>query len=218
MLLRRLFFLLCLFLLENPFHRPEESSSSIVVQAFRPPGVADELGCSPTLSLIFGTARQPNFYFDPLGLADDVNFPRLRESELKHCRCAMVGVTATMVVPLLKSNGILPAAYHSGIAHCVDDLTVTDWMRVVVTCGVLETLVLVPRDEKAMPGDYGLGYFGIRDKGWNEDSLKSELENGRLAMIAFVSQVFAEWVTGGKSWDEQWLEFFKSWIRHILQL
>lgn len=189
-----------------------------IVQAFRPPAISDELGCSPTLSIFFGKAGKP-FYFDPLQLADDVNFPRLREAELKHCRCAMLGTTATMVVPLLKmNNDILPAEYPSSIARCVDGLTVTDWMRVVVTCGVLETLVLVPRDVKAMPGDYGLGYFGIRDKGWNEDSLRSELENGRLAMIAFVSQVFAESVTG-KSWDEQWLEFFKSWIREsVLQL
>eukprot|EP00977_Amphora_coffeiformis_P005010 scaffold1063_cov136-Amphora_coffeaeformis.AAC.2 len=78
--------------------------------------------------------------------------------------------------------------------------------------------MLVPRDAQAMPGDYGTGYFGIRDKGWNEDSLISELENGRLAMIAFVSQLVVEEITGGKSWDEQWLEFFKAWIRDSLQL
>lgn len=217
MILRR--FLLVGLLVGNYVQRPGSHNNSITVAAaFRPPQVADELGCSPTLSLLFGTTKQPLFYFDPLRLADDVNFPRLREAELKHCRCAMLGVTATMVVPLLKSYGILSESYPTGVAHCVDGLTVTDWMRVVVTCAILETLVLVPRDDKAMPGDYGLGYFGIRDKGWNEDSLLSELENGRLAMIAFVSQVFAEWATAGKSWDEQWLEFFKSWIRHVLQL
>ena len=162
----RFFVVILLLLLVHSF---QQHSS---VQAFRPPAVSDELGCSPTLSLIFGTRGKP-FYFDPLGLANDVNFPRLREAELKHCRCAMLGVTATMVVPFLKGNGILPAAYPSGIAHCVDGLTVTDWMRVVVTCGVLETLVLVPRDVKAMPGDYGLGYLGVRDKGWNESKLFS---------------------------------------------
>ena len=184
--------------------------------AFRPPKVSDELGCSPTLSLIFGTSKKP-FFFDPLGLCDDVNFPRLREAELKHSRCAMLAVTATMVVPFLKGS-VLPKSYPSGIMHCIDGLTPTDYARVILTCGILETLVLVPRDAQAMPGDYGVGYFGIRDKGWNEDSLRSELENGRLAMIAFVSQIFAEVVTGGKSWDEQWLEFFKSWVREALQL
>lgn len=167
--------------------------------AFRPPPVSEELGCSPTLSLLFGTSQKP-FFFDPLKLSDDVNFPRLREAELKHGRCAMLAVTATMVVPFLKGS-VLPKTYPSGIMHCVDGLTRTDFARVVVTCGFLETFVFVPREQKAMPGDYGTGYFSIRDKGWNEESLVSELENGRLAMIAFVSQFIAEVITGGKSWE-----------------
>jgi len=185
--------------------------------AFRPPKVSDELGCSPTLSLFFGTANKP-FFFDPLKIADDVNFSRLREAELKHGRCAMVAVTATIVVPFLKGSLLLPKTYPSGILHCIDQFTWTDVGHILVTCGVLESFMLVPRDAQAMPGDYGTGYFGIRDKGWNEDSLISELENGRLAMIAFVSQLVVEEITGGKSWDEQWLEFFKAWIRDSLQL
>ena len=202
----------------RPLHTIALIATSLVsgVRSFRPPKVSDELGCSPTLSLLFGTSKKP-FFFDPLELADDVNFPRLREAEIKHGRCCMLGVTATMIVPFLKGS-MLPKTYPSGILHCVDELTSTDFLRVIVTCGFLETFIFVPRDPKAMPGDYGTGYFGIRDKGWNEDSLLSEIENGRLAMIAFVSQLFAEFVTGGKSWDEQWLEFFKAWVRETLQL
>lgn len=168
--------------------------------SFRPPPVSEELGCSPTLSRLFAPADKKPFFFDPLGISNDVNFPRLREAELKHGRCAMLAVTATIVVPFFKGS-VLPKTYPSGILHCVDGLTRTDFARVVVTCGVLETFVLVPRNQKAMPGDYGTGYFSIRDKGWNENSLVSELENGRLAMIAFVSQFIAEVITGGKSWE-----------------
>jgi hypothetical protein len=185
--------------------------------AFRPPPIAEELGCSPTLSLFFGTSTRP-YFFDPLGFSDDVNFPRLREAELKHGRVAMLAVTATLVVPFLKQGAALPKEYPSGILHCVDGLTWTDAARVVATCGLLETLVMVPREAQAMPGDYGTGYFGIRDKGWNELSLVSELENGRLGMLAFVAQLVVEEVTGGKSWDEQWLVVFKAWIREALQL
>lgn len=185
-------------------------------KGFRPPKVSQELGCSPTLSLVFGTSQKP-FFFDPLSLANDVNFPRLREAELKHGRVCMLAVAVTVFVPFLKGP-ILPKTYPTGILHCLSSFTWTDYGRILATCAILETFVFVPRDPKAMPGDYGTGYFGIRDKGWNESSLVSELENGRLAMIAFVSQLVAEIITAGKSWDEQWLGFFKAWVREALQL
>jgi hypothetical protein len=41
-------------------------------------------------------------------------------------------------------------------------------------------------------------------------SLRSELENGRLAMIAFLGQVGSELVTG-KTVDEQ-IEYLQHWI------
>ena len=48
----------------------------------------------------------------------------------------------------------------------------------------------------------GTGYFGVRNKGANERSLRSELENGRLAMIAFLGQVIAELVTGLSPYEQ----------------
>lgn len=110
----------------------------------------------------------------------------------------MLAVTTTIAVPFLQGS-ILPESYPSGIMHFVDGLTRTDVARIVVSCGILETVLV--SDPKDMPGDYGTGYFSIRDKGLNEDSLVSELENGRLAMLAFVSQFIAEFLTGGESWE-----------------
>lgn len=191
--------------------------------AFRPPNVAQELGCSPTLSLLFGSNNNAVF-FDPLGLANDVNFSRYREAELKHGRVAMLAVAATMVVPFTKGL-LIDEKYPSGILpffqHFLSQSSSAAWAdvaRVLLTCGLLESFILVPREATALPGDYGTGYFGIRDKGWNEENLVIEIEHGRLAMLAFVAQLLAEVRTGGKSWDEQWLEFFKDWVRHVLQL
>jgi hypothetical protein len=52
-----------------------------------PVPLQEELGCSPTLSFIFRRDAEKPFYFDPLGLATDDNFARMREAELKHGEC-----------------------------------------------------------------------------------------------------------------------------------
>lgn len=94
------------------------SCSCWCAAAFRPPDISEELGCSPTLSLIFGRAQSGNdnnnnkpFFFDPLGFSDDVNFAHLRECELKHCRICMIATTATLVVPFLKSTNAYVVAF-----------------------------------------------------------------------------------------------------------
>ena len=188
-------------------------------RGFRAPLISQELGCSPTLSFIFGTSKQPNFFFDPLQLANDNNFARLRESELKHGRVAMLAVLETMVVPFLRSSSFFDPqaslALKGGFLPSIAQTRAVDYMLVLGTCGVLETFVFVQRDIRALPGDYGTGYFGLRDKGANESKLIAELENGRLAMIAVAIQVFNEVLTG-ESWDEQWFGYFKQWIRQFL--
>jgi len=76
------------------------------------------------------------------------------------------------------------------------------WFQIFVAVGILETIVFVQRDRRDMPGDYGVGFFGLRDKGRHERSLQSELENGRLAMVAFVAQILIELVTGQTPGDQ----------------
>jgi len=73
--------------------------------------------------------------------------------------------------------------------HLLQDWTVGDFARMIFVCGVMETLVWVQIDPQAMPGDYGIGYFGVRDKGSNERSLIAELENGRLCMVVMLYYV-----------------------------
>ena len=180
--------------------------------AFRPPELSEELGCSPTLSLFFRNKGDGLFYFDPLSIATDANFGRLREAELKHGRVAMTAVVATVLPPILKATDAnvdwIPKNYSYSIVESFKSLTMMDFAKVVITCGFLEAFIFVQRDPKDMPGDYGTGYFGVINKQLHERNLVSELENGRLAMIAIVYQVVAELVTG-EPWFEQWRDAFE---------
>lgn len=161
---------------------------------------SDEIGCSPAFTYQ---------YFDPLNFSvdDPSNFSQYREAELKHGRIAMLA-TIGMAVPDLLRENVVP---HGALLSPSRDVRFDDvpyglgaiqavpregWIQIVTFVGFLETVVFVMRDANDMPGDYGVGYFGLRDKARHERSLQSELENGRLAMVAFVGQVIAELVTG----------------------
>jgi len=177
--------------------------------AFRPPPIAEELGTSPTLSKLLG---EESYFFDPLELSNDANFARFREAELKHGRLAMLAVLESMLVPILKRTTTLPSDFPQGIWNSLQSHSIEDYVKVVLVCGFLETAVWVQKDPQDMPGDYGTGFFGVRDKGVNERRLISELENGRLAMIAFAGQVAAEVVSNGQSWQDQWIAILKKWV------
>lgn len=180
--------------------------------AFRPPPISQELGCSPTLSIVLNN-NEPLF-FDPLQIANDSNFSRLREAELKHGRIAMCAFVETVAIPILKRlhvEGLPPC----GIIKSVQKLEPVDYVKVLVTCGILERFVFVQRDPKDMPGDYGTGYLGVRDKGMNERELIVELENSRLAMLAMLIQLIDEISTGGLPWEDQWVLIVKRWASDL---
>ena len=187
-----------------------------------PVAIKDELGCSPTLSLLLNQS----FFFDPLNLATDDNFATYREAELKHGRVAMVSVLSSVTSTVfneifqVKQEGktqqlwksllspvatspenapadakevvvtipinpqqLLPVPSPLALLH---DWTVWDYVRMIVVCGIIEGFVWIQSDPQAMPGDYGVGYWGVRDKGLHERSLICELENGRLAMMVML--------------------------------
>ena len=169
--------------------------------------IEEELGCSPSLNYK---------YFDPLKLANDDNFAFYREAELKHGRVAMlatIGMTfPEWNIPLFGNEGfLLGHPFPWTLSPSNENLKFSDipcgiraipvlpwqgWIQIIAIVGVLETLIFVQQSEADMPGDYGIGYFGLRDKGKNERSLLVELEHGRLAMLAFLFQVISELVMG----------------------
>ena len=200
---------------------------------FRPPKLSEELGCSPTLSLLFQNDNGPRnrrrrdslslsdatstnlFYFDPVGFARDDNFARLREAELKHGRICMLATLEIILVPLLKRS-TLAQDWVPGLRECSESIlfdnsvSLLEILKVVAACGLLEIFVFWQKDPKDMPGDYGVGYFGLRDYGMHEDELVMELEHGRLAMLGFVGSLASDVVTKGESWVEYWLRWLDS--------
>ena len=188
-----------------------------------PPSLEDELGLSPTWQAIL---QRDDVYFDPLGFADDDNFAYLREAELKHGRVAMLASIGMVVGPnqgrdvweLLQQYVLKDDMFPTRIVRdalipqiglgtkinklSMDVLNPISFLQIMILCGFLETFVWVQLDPTDMPGDYGAGYFGVRNKGQNERSLVVELENGRLAMISSMVYLFIETNTGRRGIEQ----------------
>jgi len=206
--------------------------------------ISEELGLSPTLQYQF---------FDPFNLATEETFAYYREAELKHCRISMLAVLGNSPLPNMlrsyipNSHSLMLSPSHN-IAFdqvplglkALHVVPILGWIQIIVLIGILETQIFIQRDSKDMPGDYGVGYFGLRDKRRHERyekethththlvhvcvsytvylfynyllkrSLRCELENGRLAMLAFVGQIVCEWITG-LTVDKQ-MEYLYKWI------
>ncbi len=162
--------------------------------------ISSELGTSPTFNYQL---------FDPLNLCNEDNFASYREAELKHGRIAMLAILGNTLPDIFHSKIIPPCNVYLSPSHNLHfcdvpysgwkallTIPVMGWVQIVALIGFLETQVFIQRDEKDLPGDYGLGYFGLRDKRRHWRSLKSELENGRLAMVGFTIQIIYELVSG----------------------
>lgn len=187
-------------------HQNNTHGLSIFPKRRRAPiALTEEMGTSPTLSYK---------YFDPLNFATEDNFAIMRECELKHGRIAMLAVLGN-VIPDIWRDVIVPPSFillspshhlsFQKVPCGIQALTTVPflgWVQILFFIGFLEKQVFIQKDPRDMPGDYGTGYFGSRNKGDNERSLRCELENGRLAMIAFLGQIIAEIWTGDSVWTQ----------------
>jgi hypothetical protein len=141
--------------------------------------LCEEMGISPTISLLVSLTKKSSAkqddppYFDPLGFATDDNFAYLREAELKHGRVSMLA-TVGMVLASGGDQVILALIRQEGKKlvvpkeTAIHNLTPLNLIQVFFICAILETQVFIQSDPQDMPGDYGLGYFGRRDKARHE--------------------------------------------------
>jgi light-harvesting complex I chlorophyll a/b binding protein 4 len=132
----------------------------------------------------------PMGYFDPIGLSkskDDKTMSHYRESELKHGRVAMAACLGWYIT----SAGVHPAfnsELSSNPLEAMAQLPAVGWVQFVLGCGVIE---YVAEKIKERPGYKAGDLLGAAywvddsDAGWL-DYQNKEINNGRLAMVAFM--------------------------------
>jgi len=162
-------------------------------------------------------ACDPLLFWDPVGYCQDgctkEDFDRRRAVELKHGRLCMVA-TIGMVWPdifgkfdgyLSPSQNLKFADVPSGIA-AVTKVPLEGWLQILLVAGLIETQLL--KDQSfggfgyakygAEPGNFGTGYWGrkIQDPAERKLKLTTELNNGRLAMVAMSGMLIQNGLTG----------------------
>lgn len=132
----------------------------------------------------------PVGFFDPFGLSvgkSDEIMQNYREAELKHGRVAMAAclgwyVTAAGVHPAFDSS------LSSDPLEAMAQLPAVGWLQFVLGCGAIEWLAQQIKNRPGyIPGDLlGAAYWvDDSDDGW-VDYQNKEINNGRLAMLAFM--------------------------------
>jgi hypothetical protein len=132
----------------------------------------------------------PMGYFDPMGLSknkDDATMNMYREAELKHGRVAM----AACLGWYLNAAGVHPA-FDSSLSNnpleAAKQLPAVGWLQFVLGCGAIEWMAEKIKERPGyVPGDLlGAAYWvDNSDEGW-VDYQNKEINNGRLAMVAFM--------------------------------
>eukprot|EP00191_Tetraselmis_sp_GSL018_P000668 CAMPEP_0177599770 /NCGR_PEP_ID=MMETSP0419_2-20121207/13197_1 /TAXON_ID=582737 /ORGANISM="Tetraselmis sp., Strain GSL018" /LENGTH=215 /DNA_ID=CAMNT_0019092579 /DNA_START=227 /DNA_END=874 /DNA_ORIENTATION=- len=160
---------------------------------------------SPKPAYLDGLAG--NYGFDPLKLGKTpTNLSRFRESEIIHCRWAMLGVAGSLAVEVLglgdwysapnwALEGGSPTWFGQTIPFDLNTLLVIEF---VLMAGVE---VLRGTESDAEKRCYPGGAFD--PLGWSKDASKfeelklKEIKNGRLAMMAFLGFVAQHAAVGG---------------------
>lgn len=160
-------------------------------------------------------ALAPMGLFDPLGFAEKADEPtlkRYREAELAHGRVGMLAVVGFLVGEQVEGSSFLFDAQITGpaITH-LSQVPVGFWVALTVAIGAAEqkraTIGWVEPEnvpvakagllrDDYMPGDIGFDPLGLKpsDPDAFFEMQTKELQNGRLAMLAFAGEVAQELV------------------------
>jgi len=144
----------------------------------------------------------PLGFWDPLKLTEDLPEGRLyfyREAELKNGRTAMMACLGLLVTDKLGFHPFYEGAapYSSPVAsHFTDAMAAHFWPSLGVAAGLAE-MFSYPDGSKA-PGDLGFDPLGLKPTD-EKDFLtlqNKEINNGRLAMMAYAGIIGKELLTG----------------------
>jgi len=131
----------------------------------------------------------PVGFFDPLGFSNgqsDETMAYYRESELKHGRVCMAACLGWYIT----AGGTHPAfdsSLSSDPLEAARQLPFVGWLQFILGCGAVEWLTEKIKERPGyQAGDIlGASYWvDNSDEGW-VDYQNKELNNGRLAMVAF---------------------------------
>jgi len=137
-------------------------------------------------------AVAPLGFFDPLNftkVGDEEGFRKLRASELKHGRVAMMASIGLVVQHFIKFPGFEKAP--AGFKAMVTGEGVLGFTAIVVMCAVLE--LAWREDKNKEPGNFG-DPFGVNM--YTDEMRNKEISNGRFAMICVLGIFAAEIATG----------------------
>lgn len=150
-------------------------------------------------------ALLPTGFFDPLGLAKDIDkptFEKRREAELKHGRIAMLAVVGLVIQDYARLPGSIDidGTSFESVPNGIDAITAIPpfgWLQIVIAIGYFELRVWQQR-ENSTPGDFGFGsrFFGEEINGSEKEiDLKTkEIQHGRLAMLGVSDLIFNDLV------------------------
>jgi len=137
--------------------------------------------------------------FDPLGVSNYFPMDYLREAELKHCRMAMLAITGFVVVDLGVRVQPLPDGWQGLTAATAHNPMVEYGAlgNIALFIGIAEmvnwlALAQMLQGSGREPGDFGFDPMGFLKNKTDEQirTMKTkELNNGRLAMLAFSGAV-----------------------------
>eukprot|EP00930_Biecheleria_cincta_P033025 TRINITY_DN2287_c0_g1_i2.p1 TRINITY_DN2287_c0_g1~~TRINITY_DN2287_c0_g1_i2.p1 ORF type:complete len:262 (-),score=50.99 TRINITY_DN2287_c0_g1_i2:240-1025(-) len=144
---------------------------------------------------------QPLGYFDPLGfckVGDERGFHKLRSSEIKHGRVAMLAAIGAVFQHYVHFPGCEDVP--NGLRAILDPIGILAELFLVPIVGFLE-LIYWKDDLSKEPGNFG-DPAGWADTGlggagsYSDDMRNKELNNGRAAMFSIIGIIVAELATG----------------------